>query len=370
MAWRLRKSVIRGEIDNRRQGVVVGRIWLSGRAEPLDLHLKGDSMPDLAGYRFFFTNPQPADGEAVDLAALQEGRVGEVTASRRVRLLGGADGREKLANALYIEWFSKANGRVVIESADFHVELGERGYQPDPRAAAPRAPAPGDDASLLDDDRRMNEFEWEQFMRESDKTAERFSKLFETYADHPDRDRIIAREMGWEWLEEALDEQKETEARGETEPAGGDAADAPPLVPNPLTEGTDWVRDDNGHVEHPVALRAHRIAVELWKDADAAGLMKDSGDPDLQEMVFQSQTTAAKLAGALNHLAYEDDPDAGFVVAALKRALNYLHAALAASGKLEQKGGPAYEVGRRYWERLFEIRQEILALMQSYRHRI
>jgi len=56
-------------------------------------------------------------------------------------------------------------------------------------------------------------------------------------------------------------------------------------------------------------------------------------------MIFEFQTTGAKLAGALNSLAYDEEGerDGGFVVAALKRALNYLHKSIAASERVIQK---------------------------------
>src|SRR5690606_1185617 len=48
-----------------------------------------------------------------------------------------------------------------------------------------------------DDERPMTEAEWEASMRESEARSARFGDLFETLIDHPDRDEIIGREMGW-----------------------------------------------------------------------------------------------------------------------------------------------------------------------------
>ena len=58
MAFRIHDSVVRGEIDNRVKGIVRGRIWVEGRAEPVVLELKGNAWPDLAGCLLTFTNPQ------------------------------------------------------------------------------------------------------------------------------------------------------------------------------------------------------------------------------------------------------------------------------------------------------------------------
>ena len=51
MAWRLHEYVRRGEIDNRQRGLVTGRIWLDGVAEPLELALSGDGHPGFPASR-------------------------------------------------------------------------------------------------------------------------------------------------------------------------------------------------------------------------------------------------------------------------------------------------------------------------------
>lgn len=134
MAWRLCDSVVRGEIDNTERGCVEGRVWLAGRESPVVLRLTGNAWPDLAGSRLTFENPKPRPGiEPVDLWSEQIGAVGDMTASRKVRVFDvpieealamiriGVTPPEHRANALYLEWYSERNGRVVIESADFHL---------------------------------------------------------------------------------------------------------------------------------------------------------------------------------------------------------------------------------------------------------
>ncbi len=232
----------------------------------------------------------------------------------------------------------------------------------------PPRPFDGAEEYHPDDEKPMDEFQWERFMKESDARADKFGMLMEKYIDHPDRDKIVAREMGWTWLEEALEEE---EKKGKGEPAGDPwDGDVPELVPNPLTEGIDWVRDENGRVEHPLVLRTHRVGMDMWRVCEDKDLIEDGGDKDAQEMVFQTQTTAAKLAGALNHLAYDEDPDHGFTVACLKRALHYLHRAVAAADRLGMKTVLEPERVKKYQAELFEVRQEILRLMQLYRQRI
>src|ERR1051326_3443600 len=67
MAFRIHDSVVRGEIDNR---------------------VKGIARPDLAGCFLTFVNPQKriADSQLDSLHAVQRGTIGDLTASRKVRV--------------------------------------------------------------------------------------------------------------------------------------------------------------------------------------------------------------------------------------------------------------------------------------------
>src|SRR4029077_695954 len=61
-----------------------------------------------------------------------------------------------------------------------------------------------------------DEGRYEQVLRESDALTEKYGRLLEKYADHPDSERIIAREVGWSWLGGALHRGEEREEkRGE-----------------------------------------------------------------------------------------------------------------------------------------------------------
>src|SRR2546428_5541144 len=45
-----------------------------------------------------------------------------------------------------------------------------------------------------------DEYEWERFLQQQDRKTEKYMELLEKYIDHPNRDQLIAREMGWEHL--------------------------------------------------------------------------------------------------------------------------------------------------------------------------
>jgi hypothetical protein len=107
--------------------------------------------------------------------------------------------------------------------------------------------------------------------------------------------------------------------------------------------------------------------MQLWRTYQQAGLNK-SEDPSLGELISEFQTTSAKLAGALNGLAYgRDRRDGAFTVACLKRALGHLHKAQAALESVSKKPLlPENAVGSARQE-LFEIREGILRLMDEFR---
>ncbi|HXJ11801.1 MAG TPA: hypothetical protein VNH19_05960, partial [Candidatus Limnocylindrales bacterium] len=88
MAFRIHDSVVRGEIDNREKGIVRGKIWVEGRAEPVVLELKGNAWPDLAGCLLTFKNPlgRIPHRHLDSLRPLQRGSIGDLTASRKVRV--------------------------------------------------------------------------------------------------------------------------------------------------------------------------------------------------------------------------------------------------------------------------------------------
>ncbi|MEO6969992.1 MAG: hypothetical protein ABI217_03750, partial [Chthoniobacterales bacterium] len=229
MAWRIHENVRRGEIDNRARGRVTGRVWLEGVEEPIVLDLAGDCHPDLAGCVLSFENPKPVPMTTASPALRQRGKAGDITAARKVRVFdlpieeacamirAGGTPPEHLASGIYIEWFSDLSGRFVIESADYRLEISEPAwhFSADELKERARLAAAGEDAFAIEihadgTEEKWDEFRCEQFLRENDARTERYGALLEKYADHPDAERIIAWEMGWTWLEEALDEKPAT----------------------------------------------------------------------------------------------------------------------------------------------------------------
>jgi hypothetical protein len=76
MARRFQEHVLRGAIDNRTRGRVIGEIWVAGD-QPLVLELTGDCAPDLAGSELRFENPDPIPMTTNPPAPQQRGPAGD-----------------------------------------------------------------------------------------------------------------------------------------------------------------------------------------------------------------------------------------------------------------------------------------------------
>ena len=251
MAFRIHDSVVRGEIDNRVKGSVRGKIWVEGRAEPVVLELEGNAWPDLAGCLLTFTNPEKRiPHQHLDsLRPAQSGSIGDLTASRKVRVfdvpleeaLAMIRRKEKppehMANSLYLEWFSIANGRVVIESADYELAISAPEWRMTPEDEADRAKqAAGGMADFMgkltgaieehqrgqkDPEQEWDEHDYEKFLKESDARTDKYMELLDKYGDSDEAEAKIAREMGWDRgededeLDEHRGDQRHLRSRGE-----------------------------------------------------------------------------------------------------------------------------------------------------------
>ena len=98
--------------------------------------------------------------------------------------------------------------------------------------------------------------------------------------------------------------------------------------------------------------------------------MAETDDNDLVQFISEYQTTAVKLAGALNGLTRgRGEEDSAFVVARLKRALDHLHKAQAGMEAVAPKKLLPPEIINKSRTELFEIRESILKLMDEFRGR-
>ena len=399
MAFRIHDRVVRGEIDNRVKGVVRGKIWVESCKKPVVLELKGNAWPDLAGCLLTFKNPlkRIAHQHLDSLNPVQTGMIGDLTASRKVRVMEipmpeaylmkkrGEHVPEHMANSLYLEWFSEQNGRVVIESTDYDLTISAPEWRLTPAEEEQRAQDAANGMNWFmqklteaiaqqqrgqkDPEAEWDEHDYERFLKESDARTDKYAELLDKYGDSDEAEEMIAQEMGWN---RELTEEESAARRQRVEDinqACEEAANEPPPEPDPHREGIDWIRTGDGELRHPLQHRCFESAMNFWHQADKLGLKK-SADADLQQFIFEFQMTGAKLAGALNGLAADrGSTDAAFIVAGLKRALDHLHKSQAGLEAVPPKKLLPEKMVSAARQDLFEIREGILKLMDEFRGR-
>lgn len=360
MAWRIDEAVVRGELDNRTRGRVTGRIWFAGRADPVVLELKGDCWRDLAGRRLEFTNPAPTPGETASLAAMQQGSVGDITASRKAKVpdvpldqlhLYYKTGREMpwhWGNVLYLEWFSASNGRVVIETASFDLKVvGEPVWEMSETEEAEQRQANGaatmtfleELTGAADDPAEHEDTEWNE-QPQTEEEAEAQQARGELLAD-----RIagrLAREAPNADYETILQEEIERlqRERGEPEP-----------TPEQLARNTEWIEEANREteeiarnpdpeleaelaVEHPVAQRAQDLSDLVHQLAKDEKWIPEDAHMEHPALELRNATMIAgvKIAATLNGQTWPPEIEfCAHAIVRLKRALGYLEDALNAA---------------------------------------
>ncbi len=399
MAFRIHDSVVCGEIDNRVKGTVRGKIWVKGRADPVVLELDGNAHLDLAGCLLTFTNPLPrvAHRHLDSLHPVQRGGVGDLTASRKVRVFDvpleealamidrGEKPPEHMANSLYLEWFSETNGRVVVESADYVLIISAPEWRMtaedlEQRASDAAAGLDGfmgrlDEAIEIqqrgqkDAGEDWDEHDYEKFLKESDARTDKYMELLDKYGDSEGAEEKIAEEMGWN--REMTPEEAEEDGRRieEMNRAGEEALNEPEPEPDPAREGIDWIRTEDGDLRHPLQHRCFESSMKFWHLVNKLEASIAEEDAVVQ-FVSEFQIAGAKLAGALSGVAQDrHEVDAGFTVACLKRALNHLHQSQsgleAAAGRSLLPESIVFEARAE----LFAIREGILRLMDEFRGR-
>lgn len=194
-----------------------------------------------------------------------------------------------------------------------------------------------------------DEFVWERFLQEQDRNTEKYFQLLETYMDHPNRDEIIAEEMGWSVFEAA-------------ETAEEDASEAE--TPEFLLEEEEEDADDEFEEFTQSAVYADTLRLHKWINRlfDSREDLREH--PEAVRFATRSAICGAKLAAAL---CGQDQTEIGMTIAYLKRALKAANDALDAlqiladSGVLDRRRA---NHGRRL---VFSIRNCVVDQMREYR---
>jgi hypothetical protein len=200
-------------------------------------------------------------------------------------------------------------------------------------------------------ERMWDEYDWERFLQEQDQKTEKYMQLLEKYLDDPQRDEIIAREMGWTQLLDAKDWSAEVDALLDEDPEEDDD-----LEPE---QGAKSVETFEEHSLYRAA-----FALTIWIDQlfDQKPLLQN--EPAAIKLATHSALASAKLAAALSG---DDVDEIGMTIAYLKRALKAITISMDAaeqllSGKLITRAQHSV-----LQQRLFQVRDGIITLMGEYR---
>ena len=203
-------------------------------------------------------------------------------------------------------------------------------------------------------DKVWDEYDWERFLQQQDRKTEKYMELLERFIDDPNRDQIIAREMGWyhlldkdgeKWVEnvDSLFNEEFDEDRDD----------------DPVEAGDD---DADGYEVHP--LYQASFALTIWIDQLFEELGDAQNQPACVKLSTHSAVASAKLAAALS----DDDVDEiGMTIAYLKRALKAVMTALEAAMQLRKEVSLSPERFATLNQRLFQIRDGIILLMGEFR---
>jgi hypothetical protein len=191
-------------------------------------------------------------------------------------------------------------------------------------------------------ERAWDEYDWERFLQQQDSKTERYMELFEKYIDHPNRDQIIAQEMGWtHLLEQGPEEIEEVEFEMDQQPE--DETQEP-------------------FEAHPLYQNAFSLTV--WIDQLFEELPQTASNPVGVKLASQVAVASAKLAAALSD---QDAEEIGMTIAYLKRALRAISNSIEACSQLGLEGALKNRQFDELYRRLFQVRDGIIVMMGELR---
>ena len=202
-----------------------------------------------------------------------------------------------------------------------------------------------DDAERFPDD-VWDEYQWERFLQEQDRNTEKYFGLLEKYVDHPDRDEIIAREMGWEFYPEDQEMEEISELVCEQEIMEMDE------------EGGEFEEFSRSPI-YKDTLKLHRW-INNWIESDE----KLREHPEAVRFATRSAVCGAKLAAAL---CGDESAEIGMTIAYLKRALKAANDALEAASRLVEAGLLDKRRAAAARRHVFKIRNRVVDFMSEYR---
>ena len=222
---------------------------------------------------------------------------------------------------------------------------------------------------MEDDEKPMNEFEWEEFQKKNDKMVDKYSALMDKYMDHPDRDYIIAKEMGWD---------KDDKDDGIQRPWLKEFEESQEHLDDEVEEGEGWkvaagIQDDT-ESDHPdfkddaLYQLGFSFSTDFikWFNMLPERVQKD---PDMSEAARHALIPAAKIAGA-SSIGEDDDKDQlGMRLAVYKRGLAAANTALDALNAAKEKNIYTDESLSDFIKRATELRNGLAGRVLEIRER-
>lgn len=411
MALRIDTAILKGELDNTERGRVVARLWLLGREEPVLLDLAGDPWRDIAGMKLHFVNRAEAKAQdsAAGLKPTQNGAVGDMTASRKVKVFTVPDeewqeayrqGRihevpTEWSNSLYLEWFSVEQGRCVVESADFDITIAqEPAWQMDEDEEAAqkmanlqamrdylaaiiqrREPAEDDEATGFTEDA------WETQLKACDRLTDANLEAMDKYGEEEDAEEKTAFVMGWDHLleeranaEEGLPPADRDNTKKKRNPEWIEMMNraCEEVAASEAGETDEDDGDDDEASHHPLYEFSHELVLRMVEELREAGLdeiRNDDRDHPLDRLLTHVLQISGKLAGALKSRHADSELDTGYALAISRRCLNWANEALAALDQVLalDEFAPHRELFEGYRGDLFKLREGITDLRREIR---
>ncbi len=183
-----------------------------------------------------------------------------------------------------------------------------------------------------------DEQQWERFMQRADARAAKYQELYETLAAHPDRERLIAREMGWDLDPESCaggvrcpECERQSECEAYEMLLLNDRAPRP--VEDP--DGADLAACFAELRNIPAYSRTLDFAEDVHAFLRSAGVVRVD-DEDVRAALRAAQMAPAQVAAG-HGIGYEGDSLYGNI-ALCKRALRNLAACAEALGQLNLRG--------------------------------
>src|SRR4051795_409704 len=204
-------------------------------------------------------------------------------------------------------------------------------------------------------ERQWDEYQWERFLQQQDRKTEKYMELLEKYLDHPQRDQIIAREMGWTYL---LNEEENDSWSEEVDAMLAADANAP--------DGEEGQQDSTGFTDgfEDHTLYRAAFALTVWIDQLFDEQAALQNEPAAVKLATHSALASAKLAAALSD---DDVYEIGMTIAYLKRALKAITVSMEAGYQLLKEKLITPQQQSVLQHRLFEVRDGIISLMGQYR---